>query len=255
MFPISEDKLSIREITDYWSREIQPPASPNELLACFERAWWLGEIKVEIKASQITRLELLKRLFKSMRSCETPCIVFITAEDTPPAKIYELGDGYLHFDGRPRVPVPSGNADSWSEGSCADAFEVLAQKPSSEHYKEWTFVFLMMEITRDEFIRFLAVHGYDFPNFWRRPTDSRKPLKPAPVEMVRKAIRDVYDRKSALDDKPPNIKELVIPVRKQLEAKGYTATGNEIQEIGGNQEFDGLRLKPGQIWDRKRRRE
>lgn len=247
MFRISEDKLSIRDITDYWSREIQPPASPNELLACFERAWWRGEIN----ASQITRLELLKRLFKSMRSRETPSIVFITPEDTPPAEINELGDGALLIDLRPRVPVPSGNPDTWSEGSCAHAFEVLAQKPSSEHYKEWTLRFLIMEITRDEFIRFLISQGYDFPSFWRLPTHSPKELKPAPKGVVRKAIRDVYDRAMALGEKPPNIKELVIPVRKELEAKLYKADRTTIQDIGNEPEFAGRRVKPGKTWPAK----
>ena len=123
--------------------------------------------------------------------------------------------------------------------------EVLAQSPTSEHYPEWTLVFLMMEITRDEFIRFLAVHRFDFPNFWRRPTDSSKELKPAPAKVIRKAIRDVYDRATALDEKPPNIKELVIPVGKELEARAYKANRDTIQNIGNEPEFAGRRLKPG----------
>jgi hypothetical protein len=40
MFPIAKPALSLREISDYWSREIWPPASSEELLSTLESAWW-----------------------------------------------------------------------------------------------------------------------------------------------------------------------------------------------------------------------
>jgi hypothetical protein len=244
MFPIFEDKLSAREITDYWSREIQPRASPNELLASLERAFWLGKIKAE---TPITRLELLKRIFKWMRRGGSSPLVFVTREDGGPPRSIELADGSLKLDPRPRILVPSNDTDTWSEASCTSAFEVLAQSPSSEYYPEWTLVFLMMKITRDEFMRFLDVHGFDFVGFWRRPTDSsQQPLTPAPPAMIRKAIRDVYERARARGEKPPNTVELVKPVQNELAAKGYKADRETIQQIGNEPEFDGQRLKPGQ---------
>jgi hypothetical protein len=246
MFPIFEDKLSIREITDYWSREIQPRASPNELLAVLERAFWLGKIK-----TPITRFELLKRIFEWMRRGGFSPLVFVTKEDGGPPRSIELADGSLKPDMRPRIVVPSDETDTWSEASCTSAFEVLAQSPSSEHYPEWTLVFLMMEIARDEFIRFLTSYGYDFPSFWRRLTPSPKELAHAPDSEIRKAIRHVYDRATALGEKPPNIVELVKPVDNQLGANGYKADRGEIQQIGNEREFAGRRLRPGETWRRK----
>jgi hypothetical protein len=248
MFPISENRLSIREITDYWSREIKPRASPNELLANLERAFWLGKIKAE---TPITRLELLKRMFERTRRCGSFGLVFVTQEDGGPPRSIELADGSVKFDMRPRVLVLSDDTDTWSEASCTSAFEVLARTPSSEHYPEWTLVFLMMEIARDEFIRFLTSYGFDFPSFWRRPTSSPKELRPAPKSEIQKAIRDVYDRAAVNGEKPPNIVEIVKPVRNLLGIKGYKAVKSEIQEIGSEPEFDGRRLRTGKTWRRK----
>ena len=45
MFPIAKPALSFGEISDYWSREISPPASSNELLNILVSAWWLGELR------------------------------------------------------------------------------------------------------------------------------------------------------------------------------------------------------------------
>ena len=79
MFPIPKDKLSFRQIADFWSREIQPPASRKELLALLEEAWWLGEI---VGDAGFSRPELLKNMFKSKRLF--PDIVFVTKDDAGP---------------------------------------------------------------------------------------------------------------------------------------------------------------------------
>jgi hypothetical protein len=63
VFPIAESTLSFGEIADYWSREIRPSASPNELLSTLVSAWWLGELRGDSKHSP---LQLLKIMFTSM---------------------------------------------------------------------------------------------------------------------------------------------------------------------------------------------
>jgi len=60
MFPIAKRKLTLSDISNYWSREISPPASRNELYGLLEGAWWIGEIHGD---SAISRLELLKRFY------------------------------------------------------------------------------------------------------------------------------------------------------------------------------------------------
>ncbi len=44
MFPKREPALSIQEISEYWSREIVPPASREELRSEIEKAWWRGDL-------------------------------------------------------------------------------------------------------------------------------------------------------------------------------------------------------------------
>jgi hypothetical protein len=240
MFPISKDKLSIEEITDYWSRETQPPASPNELLAFLQGAWWRGEIKGE---TPLTRLALLKSMFNNDHLSG---IAFVTREDAILPQGIELPDGSLKLDDlRPRVFVPSGDTDTWSEASCASAFGVLAKLKSFEHCTDRTIQFLMMELTLDEFVRLLREHNKDVPNFWRLPPDKPALPRQASDAMIRTVTQDVYDSANARCEKPPNIKQLVGPVLGELKAKGYTATGNRIQKIGGRLEFRKRRRKPG----------
>jgi hypothetical protein len=74
MFPIAESTLSFGEIADYWSREIHPPASWDEILRTLESAWWLGELRGN---SGPTRLQRLKNMFTSMRHRDDLEIGFI----------------------------------------------------------------------------------------------------------------------------------------------------------------------------------
>src|SRR5262245_14155211 len=125
MFPISKPELSFSDISEYsapglgWSRGM--------VQALLEGAWWLGEISSD---SGPTRLELLKSLFKRMRNCEFPAIVFVTPTSVPPPVTTELPEGGSVINLRPRVFVPSDDPDTWSEASCDPAFQKLAETPS-----------------------------------------------------------------------------------------------------------------------------
>jgi hypothetical protein len=169
MLPIWKDKLSIEKITDRWSQEIQPPTSREELLDFFETAWWRGRWKTD---GPLTPLALLKSMYRSARERDLTTLVFVTKEDEISEGI-ELADGGLLFDGneleRPAilVLVPSNDPETWTEASCAAAFEVLSQTPSRKYYR--SIQFLMMEIDRHQFVRLLAAHGLDLPKFWRPP--------------------------------------------------------------------------------------
>ena len=111
MFPIAEATLSLREIADYWSREIYPPASWQEIFHTLEGAWWLGELRGN---SRRTPLQLLKTMFTSMRHRDDLGIVFIVGDELPD-------------DLRYKIRVPTSDTESWDEAACKDAFRTLAK--------------------------------------------------------------------------------------------------------------------------------
>jgi hypothetical protein len=245
MFPICKSKLSFAEISDYWSRESHPPASLDEIQALLEGAFWLGEITGE--PPKLTRLEVLKRLYKSMRNCDAPHILFMAPEDTQPDIIKKLDDGSGLLDMRPRVPIPSRDPEIWSDESCRPAFESLAETPSQKHYPEWLPGFCARKLTSDEFFSFVSRRGYPFPKFWTPPHEiGRSPeLKPAPKQVITDEVRRVYNLAHQLGDKAPNINEIPKPVQARLKELGLSASARQIKAIAGSSEFKMRRREPG----------
>jgi hypothetical protein len=164
MFPRSEEKLSFLKIAEYWSREIRPPASRDELLASLEAAWWRGELVGE---SPRTRLQLLKIMFSSRESPSYQGIVFVAPNDPGRPVIAELEDGEVGVDVSPRINVPS-EADDWTEDTCAAAFSQLAEAPSLQHFPIVSPVLASIELTHEEFFQWIEARGFDAPKFWKR---------------------------------------------------------------------------------------
>lgn len=171
MFPLKSERLSLLDIAKYRSREIEPPASMSELLDLLERAWWLGEIR---GSSKTTRLELLTRMFSSLRDRDHPGLVFLGKNDSCETLRQELPDGSLILDRRPRIPVPSVDVNAWDEAGCEAAFQALAQSPSRESCPEMAPVFAIIELTYDEFINWLAQRGWKKPKFWSPPAKEKE---------------------------------------------------------------------------------
>jgi hypothetical protein len=71
-------------------------------------------------------------------------------------------------------------------------------------------------------------------------------LRPAPEAEINRAIAVVYDRADANHTKPPNIRELVSPVRELLAALGYKSSSSQIQSLGSRAPYAARRLKQGQ---------
>lgn len=252
MFPITKPELSFAEISEYWGPELR--WSRDVVQALLEGALWLGEIKIT-GDSKVTRLGLLKKLFKWMRNSNSPAIVFVTPGSAPPPETRELADGYLAVDLRPRVFVPSDDADTWSEASCIPAFEILAEKPSLQHYPEWSPGFHAMKLNRDEFFRWIAVRGdFPCPTFWKRASEATSlMLKSASERRVIAAVRRVYDIADKEGEKPPNIREVAEPVQDLLRGNGYKASAIQIQEIAGRSEFAKRRRPRGKTLKSEKR--
>jgi hypothetical protein len=239
MFPVSKPELSFAEISEYWGAELN--LSQDKIEARLEEAWWLGEISGN--PTPPTRLELLKSLFKRIRINDVPYIVFVTPEDTPRANTKELGDGNLLIDLRPRVPVPSGHPDTWSEVVCIQAFQAMAQIASSEYYPEYRPGFEARKLTRNEFFKWIVKRRFWLPKFWEETNDQTvsDQLKQAPQRIIEAVLRDVYDTL----ERPPNIIEVVKPVQAGLRERGYTVSGRAIQEVANLPEFKARRRPPG----------
>jgi hypothetical protein len=242
MFPISKLELSFAEISEYWAPELR--WSRDMVLALLEGAWWLGEITSNPK---VTRLELLKNLFKWMRSSDFSAIVFVTPGSAPPPETIELADRHRALNLRPLVFVPSVDVDTWSEASCIPAFEILAEKPSLQHYTDWSSGFHAMKLNSDEFFRLIALRGLPYPTFWRRGNDDAISLnlKPASEQMIRGAVRRQYDIAETQGKKPPNVKEVAKLVQADLKARGHKASVQKVQKIADSPEFKERRWPPG----------
>jgi len=160
MFPISADKLSFLKIADYWSQESR--ASQDELLAELEGAWWRGQITGN---SAKTRLQVLRRMYESRHDLQY--VVFVTPNDPGPQTETALADGGVDVDLTPRISVPN-ETDDWTEDSCNDAFEELAQLPSQQYFRLFSHSICYIELTPEEFFRWLATRGFEVPKFWKR---------------------------------------------------------------------------------------
>jgi hypothetical protein len=163
MFPISKDALSLREISDYWSREIN--ATSKELFRILEAAWWLGEFRGD---SFYSPLQLLKKMFTSMHQRDDLGIVFLVGNSAEPLPI-DLPDGSMRVDVRQRIRVPSVNVETWDEISCQDAYQALAKTCSLDSYPEIAITLAWIRLSYEEFVTWLAKRGYSDPTFWRPP--------------------------------------------------------------------------------------
>jgi hypothetical protein len=74
---------------------------------------------------------------------------------------------------------------------------------------------------------------------------SSRPLRLASDSMIDKVINDTYTEADHAGLKPPNVKEIVAPVQKRLRAKGYQASGRQIQRLAEADRYKNRRRKPG----------
>jgi hypothetical protein len=171
MFPVSDPSLTFGEISDYWSREIRPSASKEELLNALECAWWLGEIHGTPGNPDFSRLNLLKKIFHWLRDKDDLGIEFVFEEDRAKPRFKMQTDGSAIIDRRHPVYLPSPNPDDWNEDLCKDAFRALAETSSTNSYPELVAIFRLIKLSYPDFFGWIAKRGYAKPGFWRRPSE------------------------------------------------------------------------------------
>jgi hypothetical protein len=251
MFPICEPTLSFAEISEYWAAELN--ISWKRVQALLESAWWLGEILGE--PGRPTRLELLKSLFKRMRDRDFPQLLFITPDSKPPAKTVEQPDGSLLINLRRCVPVPSDEIETWSDAACIQAFQAMAQLPSSEYYPEYLPGFEARKLTSNEFFKWIAFRDFPYPTFWKRTNHEAASIKlrRAQDRVIEDEVLRVYDIADKEGTKPPNIKEVVKPVQARLRQIGQAASATQIRKIAESPEFKKRRRLPGKTLSSEKR--
>ena len=77
-----------------------------------------------------------------------------------------------------------------------------------------------------------------------RPHDAQTQ---ATEEAIDREIASAYERAREAGEKPPNLIEIVAPVRASLAVRGYFARFRQIQAIAKRQKYAQLRLPAGNI--------
>jgi hypothetical protein len=186
MFPIpSGRKLSFVEIANYWSREISPPASPQELRDIIGKAWWRGEL---IAANGSNRLSVLRGYY--LRSAGFVAFVVPGVEEPP--QWQSVDDGVVEFVRPLRVPLPNADSATWTDANCAEAFEAIAEQWKEAIISPSAPQFLDVVLTQSEFLRWIDTYRYTRPTFWGKaipqPTDKtvrRERSKPVKFQIQR----------------------------------------------------------------------
>ena len=80
-------------------------------------------------------------------------------------------------------------------------------------------------------------------------------LRYASRQEIDRAIREVYDRREAGGQKPPNLNEIVGPVQDLLRAEGCYSSGRHIQDLARGPEHKSRRRKAGNTLASERRRQ
>ena len=212
MFPIpSERKLSVVEIAKYWSREITPPASPQELRDVISKAWWRGEL---IATNGASRLSVLRGYY----SRSAHFVAFAVPNIEEPPQWEPVGEGVIEFVRPLRVPLPNADFDTWTDANCAPAFDAIAEQWYEAVISPSAPIFLDIVLTSSEFFEWIDTIGYERPTFWSyaleksdqpNPTDSTVPrIRISKAEPKRVKSRAAWQAINSLwpDGPPENLK-------------------------------------------------
>jgi hypothetical protein len=185
MFPIpSGRKLSFIEIARYWSREIKPSASPDELRTTLGKAWWRGELAA---ANGPSRLNLLRAIYST---CED-YIEFVIPDLPAPPTTRLLDNGDIEVFRLVRLPLPNPDPGTWTEANSAEAFEAVADSWNEEFYSLVAPVIKGIVLTRSEFFQWIGECQYQSPTFWGSASGHGDKLEHTDNSAPRMAITEI----------------------------------------------------------------
>ena len=158
MFPVpSSQPLSFPKIADYWSREMNPSASSDELFLALLEAWWRGELI----ANGPERRDILKAIHVSK-----PPFVAFGHPEAPEPHIFESTDSTVEV--QYLVPLPNLQPETWDDDNCVLAYRAIAEVwKSRPDIFELIYVSVRaLELTEKEFAKWVAVRKWARPIFW-----------------------------------------------------------------------------------------
>jgi hypothetical protein len=179
VFPVpSSQPLSFPKIADYWSREMKPPTSRDELFDFLVKAWWRGDLL----ASGAERVDVLKAIHNNPPS-------WITFEDDQ--QIRELPNGVVEV--RRFVPLPKSNPDSWTDDDCTEAFQVIAEIWDSSDFELFVPVVWGLQLREDEYTRWVKSCTHQRGSFWTKGKKEKGSSPKISKASVTDLAREYYD--------------------------------------------------------------
>jgi hypothetical protein len=188
MFPIpSGRELSFIEIANYWSREIRPSASPQELRMAMSKAWWRGELTA---AKGPSRPKLLQAVYLHCANN----IAFAVPGVTDPPHSRLLNDGSVEVLRLVRLPLPNADPDTWTDTNCAEAFEAIAEAWDEKLFGLISPSVAGIVLAHDEFFRWIAEQKYQPPTFWAKSSEDDDEQQPTDNTVPRITVAETQPK-------------------------------------------------------------
>lgn len=159
IYPIVAEFLTVGEIANHWSKEMQPRTRPFDLASAIIREWWLGKLD---QGNAPSRLELLRFLHAHPEGG----ITFWYEGTAYPFPPLELPDGGIEIDLSPVLPVPNADPQSWSEDDCIDAFCQMAEIWDLKEFPTLAPALWGMKVSATAFHAWLKTREARQPKFW-----------------------------------------------------------------------------------------
>ena len=157
--------LSLDDIADDWSREIQPPRSKNELVTELGKAWWRGEF---LATKGPTRFRMLQILYNSLSAEE----VFWVQGEVGPRMVWRQPPVSAAALFAPVLPVPSGSIASWTDHDCLAAYEMISQGGCREFTRSLYLISGGVSFSEPDFTQWIEKFGHTRPEFWAKSRDN-----------------------------------------------------------------------------------
>ena len=183
----ADQYLTLLQIADDWSREIQPPRSKHELTNELGKAWWRGEF---VATRGPTRLAVLQSCFRNRHAD----LLFWLKGACEPQTVWEQSDGGAVVLLTPVLPVPNAVPESWSDDDCGAAYDVIVEGWGSDEFRMMEpFVTIPIHLSETDFTKWIGQVGHTRPDFWVAAPSSAAEHVSDPSDLIPKNVSPKTD--------------------------------------------------------------